>query len=249
MSSIPSAVEEKAVPHKRKAVPFFGYFYAAMGVLALLYVLAGFSPTYFIPVSAGKATFQPLYHIHAAMFMLWIFLAISQPILIRRRQFQLHRKIGYAGLALAVGMFVIGIVMAITSTRAAINTGIDGTPRLAFLIVPLTDMLAFGTFIAVAMFNLRNSETHKRLILLATLSIVPAAFGRIIGIYGLNNWVGIILMESILILAVIYDLYTRGKIHPVYIFGGGIIVLLHLTRFQLGETEGWLTIARWLTGV
>lgn len=222
------------------------YFFVFIGFLSLIYVIAGFTPTYFAPLAAGSFKAKPVYHLHGIMYMLWIVLIISQPLLIRLRLTHLHKKIGYAGLTLAVGMFVIGIVMAFVSNHNALVNGADKT-ALAFLIVPLTDMLLFGTFISLAMLRLKDTETHKRLILLATLSILPAAFGRIIGIYGLSVPLGLFLQESILILGIVYDIYTRKRIHPVYLYGGAAVVIIHLVRFPLGETEEWLYIARLLS--
>jgi hypothetical protein len=166
--------------------------------------------------------------------------------LIKMRLTNIHKKIGYAGLTLAVGMFIIGFVMAFVSNQAAIDAG-NADRALAFLIVPITDMILFGTFITLTMLNLRDGEMHKRLILLATLSILPAAFGRIIGIYGVNPFIGLLFQESILIAGIFYDLYTRRKIHPAFIYGGGAVVIIHLIRFPLGETQAWMSFARWLT--
>lgn len=222
------------------------YFFVFIGILSLIYVIAGFTPTYFAPLAKGTFNAQPVYHIHGVMYLTWIVLIISQPLLIRFRLTHLHKKIGYAGLTLAVGMFVIGIVMAFVSTQLALERG-DGNKALAFLIVPLSDMALFGTFVALTMFNLENPEAHKRLILLATLSILPAAFGRIIGIYGLSVPLGLILQESILILGIIYDGFTKRKIHPAYIFGGAAVLIVHLTRFPLGETQWWISFAHWIT--
>jgi hypothetical protein len=222
------------------------YFFVFIGLLSLVYVIAGFTPTYFAPLVTGSFKAKPVYHVHGVMYLLWIVLIISQPLLIRFRLTHIHKKIGYAGLTLAVGMFIIGLVMAFVSNQLALERG-AGNTTLAFLIVPLTDMLLFGTFITIAMLNLRDSEMHKRLILLATLSILPAAFGRIIGIYGLSVPLGLFLQESILFLGIAYDLYTRRKIHPVYIYGGLTVVIIHLVRFPLGETEWWIAFARWLT--
>ena len=107
-------------------------------------------------------------------------------------------------------------------------------------------MLLFGTFTTLTILNLRNSELHKRLILLATLAILPAAFGRIIGIYQLNSLLGFFIQESLLILGIGYDLYVRKRIHSVYVWGGSAVVIIHLIRLPLGETKTWMTIANWL---
>jgi hypothetical protein len=246
--SMASSLHEQAIPVTRRTIQssvLLRYFFVWVGVLSLFFVVAGFSPTYFIPMASGTYHAKPLYHIHGAMYFLWILLIITQPLLVRMRFTNMHRRIGVFGLILAAGMFIIGVTMAFVAGKANFVKG-AGDTALSFLIVSLTDMLLFGTFTALTLLNLRNSEMHKRLILLATLSILPAAFGRIIGIYQLNSLLGFFIQESLLILGIGYDLYVRKGIHPVYIWGGSAVVIIHLVRIPLGETEAWMAFANWV---
>jgi hypothetical protein len=229
------------------------YFYVGIGVLSLFYVALGFSYTYFIPMAQGKFSAPLLFHIHGTMYFAWILLIISQPLLVRFKNIRLHRRIGTAGLILAAGMFLIGIAMAIVSGQRTVAAGSAEQAR-AFLLIPLTDMVLFATFIGMIIINLKNAEMHKRLILLATLSILPAAFGRIFGIHGIDPAtvpgfaMAILLQESTLLLGILYDLVTRRKVHPVYIWGGLAVVIIHVTRVPIGQTEWWKKIAESLIG-
>src|SRR5687768_15734886 len=105
----------------RKSTIITKYFFVFIGFISLAYVLAGFTPTYFLPLTNGSFSAKPVYHVHGIMYTLWILLIISQPYLIKRRLTNIHKKIGYAGLTLAVGMFIIGFVMAFVSNQAAIE--------------------------------------------------------------------------------------------------------------------------------
>jgi hypothetical protein len=236
-----------------KSAAILKYFYVIMGVLSLSFVAIGFSITYFIPLAQGTFSKPLLFHAHGIMYFAWILLVISQPLLIRFRNVPLHRKIGVAGFILAAGMLFIGVAMSIVSGRMVVAEGRAEEAR-AFLFIPLTDMIFFGTFIGIAVMNIKNSELHKRLILLATLAVLPAAFGRLFPLAGIDPGtplgftVAIALQESLLIFGIAYDMATRRKIHPVYLWGGIPMVIIHIVRFPVGQTDFWKSIAERLIG-
>ena len=122
-------------------------------------------------------------------------------------------------------------------------------PRLVFLVVPLVDMLVFGTLTAAGILYRRRPEYHKRLMMLATLGILTAAIARIqlplIQSHGLPVIFG---MADILVLVFIgYDTITHKRLHPANLWGGLMILLSLPFRFVLGGTAVWLAFAQWLT--
>jgi hypothetical protein len=250
---VQSPVSGSSVSVISKSSGALRYFYVGIGVLSLFYVALGFSYTYFIPMSQGKFSAPLLFHIHGMMYFAWILLIVSQPLLVRLKNIPLHRRIGIGGLILAAGMFIVGVAMAIVSGQRTVAAGSADQAR-AFLLIPITDMILFGTFVGMTIINLKNAEMHKRLILLATLSILPAAFGRIFGIHGINPAtvqgfiIALLLEESTLLLGITYDMVTRKKVHPVYIWGGLAVVIIHVTRFPIGQTQWWKNIAERLIG-
>ena len=45
------------------------------------------------------------------------------------------------------------------------------------------------------------------------------------------------------IIAMIYDWRTQGRVHPVYLIGGGIMLLIQLTVGPVGHSEIWQSVA------
>lgn len=225
-------------------------FYVVTAVAALLIVLTGFSLTYIVPMTSGTFSGRVLMHIHGAMYFLWVFLFILQPSLIRANNVKAHRQIGVFGFILAGGMLITGIAMAITSARLnSPGMAVGGLQPKQFLIVPFSDMVLFATFLSFSLANLKKFETHKRLMVLATLALLPAAFGRIAFMIGVSSPVIILLMgETILIAAIANDLFKMKKIHPVYKWGGALMVIVHLVRFPIGGSAWWTSFADWLIG-
>jgi hypothetical protein len=145
-------------------------------------------------------------------------------------------------------MVIVGLLTAITAARlnspAMMGAGLTAKQ---FLIVPITDMILFTIFLGLSLRSLKNYEAHKRLMVLATLSLIPAAIGRIAGIFEISNVLVILLIQhGILYGGVIFDFVKMRRIHPVYIWGGLSLVAVHLARFSLGTTEWWDAIASWL---
>src|ERR1041385_6427346 len=91
------------------------YFYVLLGVVAILIVHIGFSRTYITPVFNGTFTGRKSLHVHGAIFMGWIVLSAVQPLLIQRKQFQWHRRIGVFGFALAAVVTLFGLYIGIST--------------------------------------------------------------------------------------------------------------------------------------
>lgn len=231
---------------------FRRYIYVLLGVVALVMVHVGFGRTYIGPVLNGAFTGRKVLHVHGAIFMAWIVLCIVQPFLIQKKQIQLHRKIGVYGAVLGGLVTLMGIYIGITATH--LNMARDGEQAAkAFLLIPLTDMILFPLFVTLAICNVKKPEAHKRYIILSTLSILPAATGRIFPLF--TWWTGkpvvdtilaLLFMEMTLYLGVIYDAIVKKKIHPVYIWGGLLVLFVHAFRDWASKTEAWLSVSDWI---
>ena len=52
-----------------------------------------------------------------------------------------------------------------------------------------------------------------------------------------------------IIIAIIYDWRTRGRPHPAYLLGGGIVLFTQVIRIPLSTTAAWHSIANGLIGL
>ena len=151
-------------------------FFTGMAVLLAIAVLIGFSPSYFLR-SATLPALTPLYHLHGALFTAWMALFITQTSLVAGYRTDVHRRLGVAGVVLAACVFVAGIAVSIETLRRGAGGRTDSDPRY-FLAIPIADIVAFGVLVTSAIVLRRRLAAHKRLMLLATISLVTAAVGR-----------------------------------------------------------------------
>jgi hypothetical protein len=227
-------------------------FYGGMAIALGLTVFAGFASTYYLRFFADgpKATltggpFTSLVHVHGALFTAWVLFFIVQTALVASRRVAVHRRLGVAGAVLAVAMVVAGTFIAIgTAARGSAPAGVD---PLAFLVIPIFDMVLFATFVTAALARRRDKEAHKRLMLLAYVSIVTAAVARLPGVLPLGPPAFFGLSFLFVVAAGIYDFFSRQRVHAVYLWGGALIVVSVPVRLVISGTGPWRALAELLT--
>jgi hypothetical protein len=219
-------------------------FYTGMAVAAAAAVLLGFSRTYYLRPYFQDQSLPPYLHLHGAVFSAWIVLLVSQTSLVAARRTDLHRRLGWAGAVLAVAMVAVALTAAIVSGRREIAAG-NETGELAFLTTPLSSMVVFFALVAAAVRFRRQTETHKRLMLLATINILDAATARWpLAIVATTSWGGYAIVDLFIVIAVAYDFATRRRVHPAYLWGALLIVGSQVLREPIGHSAAWQPVAR-----
>ena len=223
-------------------------FYTGMAVAAVITVFAGFARTFYLRPYFGTPSLTPLLYLHGIVFTSWLLLLLTQTTLVAANRTGLHRRFGMAGAVIAVLMVVVGTMTAIV--RAKIAEVPPGAPSpLVFLTIPLGDMLVFASLVGAGFYFRRRGEVHKRLMLLATIAILPAATARLP--FAFIQQVGPLaffgLADLFIVACLVYDLATRGRFHRATVWGGLIIVVSHPLRLVIGNTQAWLSFATWLT--
>ena len=94
-----------------------------------------------------------------------------------------------------------------------------------------------------------HRETHRRLMLLATLGLLGAAIARIPLAFIHNG--GILMffgtVDLIVIAFVAYDTWKSRRLHPAFGWGTLLIIASHPLRLMLASTHAWMQFALWVT--
>lgn len=227
-------------------------FYGGMGVLLAAIAVAGFAPTFYLrswfgapPTVAGTTELTPLAQFHGAVYTSWMVLFIVQTSLIASRRVKVHRRLGIAGAVLAAIMIVVGYLTA--TAAAGRGTAPPGAEPLSFLAVPLFDLVLFAVFITAALLRRRDKETHKRLMLLAYISIIAAGVARLPGLLAYGPFMFFGIAYALALVGVAYDQWSRGRIHRVYYWGIPLLVISVPGRLMLSTTPAWRSFAEFVT--
>jgi hypothetical protein len=216
--------------------------YAGLSALMVGIVVVGFWPSYFGPMVRGSIERPAIIQVHGLIFVGWMALLMAQVALAARGRIQLHRKVGrygvvYGWLVLAMGL-VVGPAASVIHVRAGEWTRDRGA---GFLLITFGDMVLFGACFAAAVAYRHRHEIHKRLMVAATVALLFAAVGRMsfIGSPALSGLVWL----SPLLIGMVHDKVTLGRVHPVYIIATAGL-FLGGTRVLFEQSEVWLRIGR-----
>jgi hypothetical protein len=247
-AAIPKPVHVPKNPAKYDRI-----FYSGMAVAMLISVLVGFAPTYYgklfssAPMhTISNGPFSVVVHIHGALFSAWVALFVIQTTLIAQHKVKVHRTLGVIGAVLAACMTAAGMTVAIEAMRR--GAAPPGLSPLQFFAIPFFDMTNFAIFVTAALWMRKNKEAHKRLMLLAYIGIIAAAVARWPGVlpHGPLAFYGLTFI--FLAAAIVYDLISRRRVHPAYIWGGAFLVLSVPLRLALSGTHAWQSFAAFLAG-
>lgn len=147
--------------------------------LGLLWIglLAGFGVD--ISRFAHEAPPAPgIIYVHGVVFTGWMLLLTAQVLLVAGDRVALHRRLGWFTAGWAVLMLVLGPWAAMASQSLVIN-GPEYDPP--FLSVQMGDILAFVVFVAWGVALRKNPAAHKRIMILSTIALIDAGFGRFTG--------------------------------------------------------------------
>ena len=225
------------------------WFYIGMSIALVITVFAGFAPTYYLLPYFNTAPLMPLLHLHGFVFTSWLVLFVTQTTLVAAHRTDIHRRLGVAGGVIAVLMVLLGITTALVRAKQG-ATPLPGISPLSFLVVPLGDMFVFPILVGAGFYFRRRPDVHKRLMLLATISILAAAIARLpfaIMRAGPPAFFG--LTDVFVVACVLYDLVTLRRIHRATALAGLFIVASQPLRLMLGGTHAWLSFAAWLVGL
>ena len=223
------------------------YFYLCMSLLIAAVVVYGFSGTVDRKLIHGNPRRPVLLWVHAVLFSTWVAFYITQSLLVRIRKVRVHRTLGWVGAALGTSMVVVGPWVAVVMARFD-TSQLHRANRDAFLIVPLSDMVAFAICFGLAILWRTHPERHRRLMLIATCALTGAAFGRIPIMHTpLYFYCGI---DGLILLGVLRDLAVSRRIHTVYLIAIPLLVAAQTAVAQvfLQRSAFWISIAHRLMG-
>jgi hypothetical protein len=239
-------------------------FYMWMAVSCFTIAVVGFLPTYWMPLAKGSFKAEPMVHIHGALMFAWVTFFVAQTWLVANGKTLAHRAWGMLGISIITGIaFIVPTIISLRLAQAAT----PGEPAQAvhdaraFTWVTIGGLIFLVSTFILAIVKLKDSETHKRLILLTTISMLGAPIARwfLFAAPPAPPWpaglpdissppimiaiIAALLGDILLLVAIAYDWRTRGRVHPVYLIGGPILLALHLTQGLVGDSAAWQHVA------
>jgi len=204
------------------------YYYVTVGILIGIVVFVGFAPSFFLKGAFGPARDLSLLTVsHGIVMTIWYVLFILQATLIARKRPDLHRRVGVAGVVVAVLIVILG---------SMVQFNMSGDDRVKFgtfhvVIASIAPFFDFAVLVACALYWRKKGDVHKRLMLLATLVPLGAAVGRFPIAFCRDH--SFLLVNLAILACIAYDTWSYRRLHPAFIWGTVFLVVMELARLLL----------------
>lgn len=235
------------------------WFYVAVTLFVIAFNILSFGPSLMQPT--GRRVPLPLTALvvtHAIVAAAWLLVFLAQATLVATGRTSLHRRLGVAGVVLAIALVTTGSMMLIEEARRGHDLSGDLVPGgtevdAAALLAVLNAFVLFGILVAAGLwYRHRRPEVHKRLMLLAVMGpLVGAPLAHLIGHWpALTAMAGLltpVLTLAFLAAQPLHDRLIRGRMHPVSLWGGVLVFAWFFVFFVvIAPTAAWGQFAEWL---
>ena len=224
-------------------------FFGGMAVLLCAVVFIGFFRSFFGAGFLEAPLPSPILRVHGIVFTAWMLLFVTQAALISARRVAWHRTLGIVAFCLPPLMIVLGVIAAIDALGRKVTIGaLDPATSLA---LPLWNITAFAIVIFGAWKARRRPDAHKRLIVLATVSLSTAALGRL-------PWAQlaipaaagpVIALAALILMVVAYDIFALRRVHRSTMWAAPVVFVAGAFAVPIGMTAAWHDFAELLTRV
>lgn len=242
------------------------WIYVFMAVLFIAIALGGFIPdslTRLAEIDAGRRPpFSPFVHVHAVVMGSWLLLLLAQTTLVATGRKNLHLGLGLASLALGPAVVALMVATTVNGWASLYSAAAPAPPEVLaqaktmisnVLLVQSRSVFYFSLFFLWAILvRGKDNETHKRMMILATLSLIPAAIVRM-------RWLPTTMPASYdaphaymllcLMPVLVRDVVRLGRPHRAYVIGLALLLPWIIATHYLWNSPWWLATAPKLAGV
>ncbi|WFL78134.1 hypothetical protein P7228_03435 [Altererythrobacter arenosus] len=238
------------------------WIYVFMAVFLIAIVLVGFIPDSLMKMDAvaqgQRPPFPMVMHVHAVLMGSWMLLLLAQTTLMATGRRGMHMQLGILGMILAPALVLAGVVLVPVNLRLVVAFS-EGAPPAA--IEQTQQFLHFMTNIAIAQFRIgvcfllmvfialrarrNDSELHKRMIILATIAPLPAAFDRMTFLphtlpdspLTMDFWPLLAILPML-----VWDIYRGRGVHKAYLIYAAIMVPSAIIVNLLWNSAWWHSV-------
>lgn len=228
-----------------------GLFFQVFATVLLVFVFLGFSRTLYLRPWFSSEPMPAYLYVHGFVLTAWFLFFLAQSLLIARHRLMTHRRAGAIGVVLAVLVLVVSLITVFGIVGRLRSLGMDveaERAQISFIVWgDIGALIAFSVFIARAVIKRNIAASHKRLMLLGSISLMAPAFIRVSAIPPFDQLGGVAFTLGALLAAagmlIIYDFLTLKRVHWETLWGVPFffVMLLGMAFLVPGtEFDAWL---------
>jgi hypothetical protein len=99
-------------------------------------------------------------------------------------------------------------------------------------------LLVFALLVGTALFLRRRSDVHKRLMTLASLSLLGPAFARLV-----TDQQAVWLTYALVLTPIMIDTWRHRRLHPAFAWGGALFLISSRVAVHVVVSKQWIDFA------
>ena len=248
------------------------WIFVFMAALFIAVTLLGFVPASIDYIGLVKAHVRPpipvVFHFHAVLMGSWLLLLLTQGTLVAVGRTALHRQLGVVSVLLLPAIVVAGVLIVQAQWRelqgnilaphgfAPAQIAVFKGTIVKLLVLQTRMLIVFPALVVWALLlRAKDSQAHKRLMILATVIPLGAGLGRALDFLGAPENFGppffYLDLYSVVILLplLIYDVVRQRPVQRAYIIWGACFVSSAVAMYLVAGSSWWALVAPRLMGM
>ena len=149
-------------------------------------------------------------------------------------------------MIVAIGTAVTTVLIGKYSVEKELANGL-GETAISLIVGTITSALLFLSLVIAGYIKRKRADTHKRLMLLATIVVLWPAWFRFRHYFPSvprpDIWFALVLADSLIIIAWIWDKLVNGRIHPTLLYVGLFIIAEQSFEVWMFDSPGWRVVS------
>jgi hypothetical protein len=223
-----------AAPLKRPDYRLLG-----VGLMLALILFAGFAKNFYLRSWLATRPITAMVVLHGVIMSAWAVLFLVQVALIAQGRLAWHRRLGASGAVLAILIVVLGVY---TIYGSIVRQHLAGDPLVfawVFVAFDGVSLLLFGALVGLALRVRLRPPTHKRLMVMAMISLLPPAYGRLAALLTRQQAPVIVwlLMTLSVLLCIGVDTAYQRRAHAALLWSGAAVIVVNALTYWAQMTS------------
>jgi hypothetical protein len=214
--------------------------YLGASLIFFVLVFWTFARSFYLKGLFGTPPLSGLVHIHGAVMSGWVVLLVVQSSLIAAHRVQWHRRLGVVGAAWGALVVLFGSITSLYAAAREVRGHTDfAAGQVVITSLDLLQMLFFAGFVALAIWQRRRPDYHKRLMLLTIACMLPDALARL-PVSFMTNQLILVGMDGFIVICVGIDTIWHRRLHPAFAWGAVLFVAAFHLALYFTQTRAWI---------
>lgn len=226
-------------------------FFFWVALVMAFFVFGGFSLAAMERYVTNDPTHMPpVVHLHGVTFISWMTLLMVQTYLVNVRSIALHRTLGTFGIALGTAVLFTGTLISLLGMRFG---NPDGPFYYDLQYLAIMALLGFGILFTLAIRQVRKPENHRRLILFATIPLLPPGINRMYQVVFQLPYLPVLAtyltMAAIATAILIHEWRTTGGISNTSRVGAAVVFGQQLLHVPITKSAAFAELLSFLSSL